>query len=97
MAYNRFPDLGHNFHILMFPHHLTSKYLGIQLKAPQSYFLKHRFTIIDHVSPRGDLSSQLLGDERNYAVMYRVAHDRIENQNFIDGDELIIRLTITLR
>lgn len=76
---------------------MTSKYVGIQLKAPRGYFLKHRFTIIDHVSVKGDLSSQLLGDERNYAVMYRVAHDRIESVNFINGDVLIIKISINLK
>lgn len=69
----------------------------MQMKTPLGYFLKHRFTIIDHFSAKGDLSSQLLGDERNYAVMYRVAHDRVETQNFIDHDVLIIKLTIKLK
>lgn len=73
---------------------MTSKYLGVQLKGPGSTFLKHRFTIVDHVSAKGDLSSQLLGDERNYAVMYRVAHDRVEQRNFIDGDVFIVKVSI---
>lgn len=71
--------------------------MGIQLKTPQGYLLKHRFTIVDHVSPKGDLSSQLLGDEKNFAVTYRVAHDRVENRNFINGDVLVIKLTIALK
>lgn len=75
---------------------MTSKYLGIQLKSSQGPFLKHRFTIIDHISVRGDLSSQLLGDENNYAVMYRVAHDKIEKPSFIGGDMIVIKLSITL-
>lgn len=91
-----FFSLGRSFHIILFPHHMTSKYLGIQLKGSKSAFLKHRFTIVDHASARGDLSSQLLGDERNYAVMYRVAHDRVEQRNFIDGDMLVIKVSITV-
>lgn len=79
---------------MLFPHHLTSKYLGIQLKGPRVYFLKHRFTIVDQFSSRGDLSSQILGDERNFAVTYRVAHDRIQNNNYIDNNIMVIKLTV---
>lgn len=93
--YNHF--LGKSFYIILFPHHMTSKYLGVQLKNPYSFFLKHRFTIIDHISSKGDLSSQLLGDEKNFAKMYRVAQERIENQNFIYDNVLIVKLTVVLR
>ncbi|RZB40745.1 hypothetical protein BDFB_006151, partial [Asbolus verrucosus] len=88
--------LGHQLCIQLYPNHLNSNYLGIQLRPSSSFWKKHRFTILDQFDSSKDIRSQILGGVSSYESIYRIPYEKLKERKYLYNDTIIIKLTIYL-
>jgi hypothetical protein len=95
----RSPDfyvLGHQLCLQLYPNHLHSDYLGIQLRPSSNFLKKHKFTILDRFDSNKDINSQTLNGVGTYEGVYRVPYAKLEERHYLHNDAVIIKVTIYL-
>jgi hypothetical protein len=80
----------------LYPNHLHSDYLGIQLRPSSNFLKKHKFTILDRFDSNKDINSQTLNGVGTYEGVYRVPYAKLEERHYLHNDAVIIKVTIYL-